>query len=159
MKPNRIRDEYEFNLLKSAFKLNIPILGICRGIQLLNVHFGGTLYNDINLEYETTINHLAPLDCKYKKIHEIIIDKNSKLFEVYNKTKIEVNSFHHQGIKKVAKQFKVSAKATDSMVESIEYEGNNFILGLQFHPEMMFENDEEQLNVFKYFVKKVKCNN
>ncbi len=154
MKSNKTRDEFEFRLLKSAIKLNKPILGICRGIQLLNVYFGGTLYKDINSEYETDINHLGPLDCKYKKNHEIEIDKNSKLYEIYNKNKIQVNSFHHQGIKKVAKQFKVIAKATDNIVEAIEYEGNNFILGLQFHPEMMFENDEEQLSVFKYFIKK-----
>jgi len=155
MKSNKIRDEFEFRLLKSAIKLNKPILAICRGIQLLNVYFGGTLFKDINTEYKTEIEHLAPLDCKYKKIHEIEIDKNSKLYEIYNKTKIQVNSFHHQGIKKVAQQFKIIAKATDNMVEAIEYKDDNFILGLQFHPEMMFENDEEQLKVFKYFINKV----
>lgn len=155
MKLNKIRDEFEFRLLKSAIKLNKPILGICRGIQLINVYFGGTLYKDINSEYDTDIEHLAPLDCKYRKTHEIEIDKNSKLYEIYSRTKIEVNSFHHQGLKKVAKGFKVIAKATDGIVEAIEYEGNNFILGLQFHPEMMFENDEEQLKVFKYFIKKI----
>ncbi|MDM8534388.1 gamma-glutamyl-gamma-aminobutyrate hydrolase family protein [Clostridiaceae bacterium HSG29] len=156
MKSNKIRDEFEFRLLKSAIKLNKPILAICRGIQLLNVYFGGTLFKDINTEYKTEIEHLAPLDCKYRKIHEIEIDENSILFEIYNKKTIMVNSFHHQSIKDIGDSLKVIAKSEDGIIEAIINEKEGFILGLQFHPEMMFENDEEQLKIFKHFIKKTK---
>jgi putative glutamine amidotransferase len=153
MKSDLIRDEYEIKLLKSAMKLNKPVLGICRGCQLINVYFNGTLYQDIDSEYETDINHLGKLDSKDKKIHKININSNSELFKIYNEEIIEVNSFHHQAINKVGDSLKVIAKSRDGIIESIEYTGEQWILGLQYHPEMLFESDKEQLKIFSYFSK------
>ncbi|MEA1976095.1 MAG: gamma-glutamyl-gamma-aminobutyrate hydrolase family protein [Bacillota bacterium] len=156
MKSNIERDKFELKLLKSAIKLDKPILGICRGIQLINIYFNGTLYKDINSEYKTNINHLGPLDYKNKKIHKINISHDSELFKVYKRLSIDVNSFHHQAIKVVGNSLKVIGRATDGIVEAVEYTGKQWVLGLQYHPEMMFENDKEQLKVFKYFVEKIK---
>ncbi len=109
-------------LIKAFHKANKPILGICAGVQIINVCFGGSLHQDIK-------NHTSKEEIT---IHSINIEKDSFLEKIYSKNKIEVNSFHHQAINKVAENFKIVATSEDGIVEAIEYKN---IVGVQWHPE------------------------
>lgn len=117
-------DEFDFTLIKSFHKVKKPILGICAGCQAINVCFGGSLHQDIP-------NHTSKEEVK---MHQINIEKGSFLENCYKTNNIQVNSFHHQSINKVADNFRVIATSEDGIVEAIEYEN---ILGVQWHPEQM----------------------
>lgn len=121
-----LEDELDFSLIKSFHKLNKPILGICAGIQSINVCFGGSLYQDIQ-------NHSSKEELK---MHSINIEKDSFLEKCYKTNKLKVNSFHHQAINKLAQDFKVIATSEDGIIEAIEY---NNIIGVQWHPEQMMD--------------------
>ena len=131
----------EFPLVKKAVtlfsKVEKPILGICAGIQELNVIFGGTLYQNIP-------NHYLTEKTSTNTMHTVRIEKNSFLYKVYNRESITVNSYHHQAIKDLAPNFSVSAVSSDGYIEGIE-KGN--LIGVQWHPEIM--ND---LNFFEKFI-------
>ncbi len=115
-------DKLDLMLINSFHKVNKPILGICAGVQVINVCFGGSLYQDIE-------NHTSKEETT---IHPINIEKGSFLEKIYNTNQIAVNSFHHQAINKVAENFKVVATSKDGIVEAIEYKN---IVGVQWHPE------------------------
>ena len=145
------RDDFDFLIMKHAFEKNKPIFGICRGIQLINVFFGGTLIQDINSQKNTNILHsqTAPRDIA---THKIKIKKDSVIFDIFGKS-AEVNSFHHQAIGKLSKDFKITSAANDGIIESIEFKKKDrFILGVQWHPECMTEKDEKMQNIFSMFV-------
>lgn len=129
-----LEDKLDFTLIKAFNEANKPILGICAGIQSINVCFGGSLYQDIP-------NHSSKEELK---IHSIDIQKESFLEKCYKSNRIEVNSFHHQAINKVAPNFNVTATSDDGIIEAIEY---NKILGVQWHPEKM-----EDIEFFKKFI-------
>lgn len=129
-------------------QMNKPIFGICRGLQILNVAFGGTLIQDINLQKKDSLDH--SFSYIYKKplnAHKIIISKDSILSNYFEET-IEVNSYHHQAIDKLAPNFKISAKSEDGLIEAIE---NERILAVQWHPERMCSIQAFQ-NLFNGFV-------
>lgn len=138
LKDYNLEDELDFSLIKSFHKVNKPILGICAGIQSINVCFGGSLYQDIK-------NHSTKEELK---MHSINIDKDSFLEKCYKTNKLEVNSFHHQAINKVAQNFKVTATSEDGIIESIEY---NKILGVQWHPEQMMDVEFFKKYIELYF--------
>lgn len=145
------RDDFDFLLMKCAFEKNKPIFGICRGIQLINVFFGGTLIQDIAYQKNTNILHsqTAPRDVA---THKIKIKKNSIIYDIFGEYG-EVNSFHHQAIDKLAKDFKITSTANDGIIESIEYKKKDaFIFGVQWHPECMTEKDIKMQNIFSMFV-------
>lgn len=127
--------ELDSKLIHEFTKQNKPIMGICGGMQALNIHFGGELFQDIK-------NH----NLKNKE-HEIMICDNSFLSEIYDEPEIFVNSLHHQAISILAPNFKVSAKSEDGIIEAIE-SGN--IFGIQWHPELL--NDRR---IFEAFVAKM----
>lgn len=133
-----IEDELDFALIKSFHKANKPILGICAGIQSINVCFGGTLYQDIK-------NHSSKEEIR---THLIKIEKESFLYKCYGTDKIEVNSFHHQAIKKVAENFRVTAISQDGIIEAIEY---NNVLGVEWHPEKMRDIQFFKKYIEEYF--------
>ena len=133
-----LEDELDFSLIKSFHKLNKPILGICAGIQSINVCFGGSLYQDIQ-------NHSSKEELK---VHSINIEKDSFLEKCYKTNKLKVNSFHHQAINKVAQDFKVIATSEDGIIEAIEY---NKILGVQWHPEQMMDVEFFKKYIEVYF--------
>ncbi len=135
------RDEFEIKILEKAKEKNIPILGICRGAQLINVASGGTLYQDLP-------NHT------YNKNHMVNLKENSFLKDIFKEDKIEVNSYHHQAINKVAPNFDVIAKTDDDIIEAIIIKDKEkFILGVQWHPERMYETFER---LFKKFIEIVR---
>lgn len=151
------RDEFELKLIKYALKYKVPMLGICRGFQLLNVAFGGNLYQDISYRPNSFVKHCQDAEPQ-KCTHSIDIQKESSLFEIAEQKDLErVNSYHHLALKDVAKDFKVVATAKDGIVEAIEYlKDDLYILGLQFHPEMMFQTNNFAKNIFKKFLEKCK---
>ncbi|MDI6840824.1 MAG: gamma-glutamyl-gamma-aminobutyrate hydrolase family protein [bacterium] len=143
-KVDTIRDAFEIYITKIAILLGLPILGICRGCQILNVAAGGTLNQHILRHWQK-----KPVDCK---THEIEIKKGTLLFDAIGKEQVKVNSFHHQSIKTLAPEFKVSAVANNGIIEAIEHKAHKFVLGIQFHAEYLWQNDCSFKNIFSKFV-------
>lgn len=124
------RDEYEKKLYLKALEEDMPILGICRGLQLMNSVSGGNLYQDINMQVENSNGHSPVGISKSNLYHTVNIVKNSKLFNIFCEEEIKVNSFHHQAIKKLSDKFIISAQSSDGIVEGIEHKYNTFVLGV-----------------------------
>lgn len=150
------RDELEFNLYKYAVKYKKPILGICRGIQLINAAAGGNCIQDIPSEYKTP-DGMVPLQHRQTTAgnhgtQEIIVEKNSKLSEITGKETLMVNTFHHQACKDVAPGWVVTGRARDGMIECIENPSMKFGLAVQWHPEHLVRFDDQR-NIFRAFIK------
>lgn len=147
------RDKQEIALAKLAFEAGKPILGICRGIQVLNTAMGGTIYQDICSQVKGVklLKHQQQAPRWYPS-HSIQIEKDSRMFDCFGSETARVNSFHHQSVKDVANGFKVTASSSDGLVEAIEYIGEQFAVGVQWHPETMWEKDIKYLEIFKAFV-------
>lgn len=146
------RDSYDTKLLKIAIEMKKPILGICRGEHLINVAEGGSLYQDLSLMEGTYIKHNQQ-HLSNIPTHTVDIKEGTKLFEILGEKTLLVNSFHHLGVKKVAPGYIVSATAKDGVVEAIEKEGEDFVIGLQWHPEMMTKENPMMQKIFKALVK------
>lgn len=145
-------DQLDLDCIQIMVKQNKPILGICRGLQILNVAFGGTLYQDINLQVKTSTNHnYSFINQKPLNGHIIKVVENTELSKLLQNN-IEVNTYHHQSIKDLAVNFKISAYSEDGIIEAIETDN---ILAVQWHPERMTSLNEFQ-NIFNYFVEKCK---
>lgn len=147
------RDIQEIYLAKVALSQNIPILGICRGMQVLNIAAQGDIYQDIYSQILNInlIKHFQDAP-KWYATHEIIIEENTKLFEIINEKNIRVNSFHHQSVKSVCEEFTIVARSEDGIIEAIENKYNDFAIGIQWHPEVMWERDNTQLKIFNNLV-------
>lgn len=148
------RDTYEIILLEESKKRNIPILGICRGFQLINVAAGGTLYQDLSLIPGNILKH-NQVSNPTLKTHKVEIKENSFISSIFGKETM-VNSFHHQVIDKVANDFIVVAKASDGVVEAIEHKTYKFLVAVQWHPEMLAVNCEKARELFSKFVEEAK---
>lgn len=154
------RDDLELRLLKAVIKRNKPILGVCRGLQLINVALGGTLYQDINkqMKRDYQIQHFQQNNYEYP-VHEVTIGNNSILYEIMATDKIRVNSMHHQGIARLSHQLTATALSEDGLVEAAEIKEITFGLAVQWHPEFLWKNDEKTLKMFQVFVEAAKKNN
>jgi len=147
------RDQFEIELSKFAlFEMNIPILGICRGCQVLNVITNGTLHQDMKYQKPEAFNHACLSSPKHHPIHEVTVKQDSLLHSIFGDEKIGVNSFHHQSLDKVGEGFEASMLADDQTAEGIELRGERFVVGLQWHPEMMTEHNSYYLKVFNAFI-------
>lgn len=147
------RDEFELYLAKKAIEKSIPLLGICRGFQVINVANGGSLYQDISLKEGTYISHIQG-NHGTEVSHTIDIDKNSMLYSILGETAL-VNSLHHLAIKDLAPGFKTVATSKDGVIEAIEKIDGSFVMGVQWHPEALSHNNESMLNLFKYFLNSI----
>ena len=140
--PNKARDETEIALCLAARELNKPLLAICRGPQVLNVTFGGTLIQDIPSQVPGALNHNAD-DERASRVHEVAIEPGSLAAKAIGATNVSVNSLHHQSVKDVAPGFKVTATSPDGIVEAIEWAGADWwALAVQWHPEEMNDSPE-----------------
>jgi len=148
------RDTYEMILLEESKKRNIPILGICRGFQLINVAAGGTLYQDLSLIPGNILKH-NQVSNPTLKTHKVEIKENSFISSIFGKETM-VNSFHHQVINKVANDFIVVAKARDGVVEAIEHKTYKFLVAVQWHPEMLAVECEKARELFTRFIEEAK---
>jgi len=149
------KDLTEIDLFNLAFNKNMPVLGICRGAQLMNVALDGTLYQDITGQIRMSLDH-DPDFPKDENVHEITIEKDTKLHKALGETSIWVNSWHHQAIKLHGKGLLVTARASDGVVEAIEHPNKKWIIGVQWHPELIWQNDKVQANLFNAFVEACK---
>jgi len=136
------RFHFERRLLKEIMILKKPVLGICYGIQFLNVFFGGTLYQDLKKQKADTINH--------KSGHRIKIYNKSKLYYILNAMDIVVNSTHNQGIKRIGRDLLASACSRDNLIEAIELKDYPYCIGVQWHPEKLSNRYSQRL--FKSFI-------
>ena len=148
-KPNETRDEAEPVIFRNFLDTNKPILAICRGIQLINVCKGGTLFQDIK-----DVQKCKHMDffSRSRSIHTVSIDNNSILYGILQTEKINVNSMHHQAINRVGEKFQVAAESEDGFPEAIELQNHPFCIGVQWHPEHMSKKSAEQRKIFASFV-------
>lgn len=145
-------DEYNIAVIHEADRQGIPVLGICKGIQVLNVAFGGTLYQDVKEQRENSLKHMQEAP-GYNPSHLVTIERDSFLGSILP-GRAKVNSFHHQSVKKPGEGLRVVASADDGVTEAIEKHEGTFMCGVQWHPEMMAAfNNEEMLGLFKGFAK------
>ncbi|OGC76160.1 MAG: hypothetical protein A2145_03085 [candidate division Zixibacteria bacterium RBG_16_40_9] len=145
------RDYLEIEFVKKAKDKEIPVLGICRGPQVINVAFGGSLYQDLSFRKEFTLDHTNTGIPKYSNRHEVVISEKSQLFKLLGKEKIWVNTYHHQIIKDTAPDLVATAwSQEDQVIEGIEHKSSK-IMGVQWHPEMMLEEESSQ-RLFKWLI-------
>lgn len=145
------RDRFEIMLVKAAMRKKMPILGICRGIQVLNIACGGTVMQHIPSEIRKPLKHsqLAP---RSHPSHRIFIDGSSRLARISMTAVAKVNSFHHQAVRVPAPGFIVSARSSDGVIEAIENPKYKFVLGVQWHPECLTGRDRKARLLFKALV-------
>jgi putative glutamine amidotransferase len=148
-KSNPQRDVAELKILEAFLPTNKPILCICRGIQILNVFFGGTLHQDISRMQ--TVNHNRFLSRK-KGNHEVMVKTHTKLGKIFGQIMVKVNSMHHQAIDQLGPGLTPSSVSPDGFIESVEVFLHPFCIGVQWHPEHLAGNDPIQQKLFDTFV-------
>jgi len=149
-KTHPLKDEIEIDLIRSALRRKLPILGICRGSQLLNVVCGGTLYGDVKKAKKSSLKHIN-FDHYDTYRHPISILAGTPLQKWYSRKSLRVNSYHHQGIRDLASRFQPMAFAKDGLIEGYYDPKENFVVGLQFHPERMLEEPAGNWRIWKAF--------
>jgi len=153
-KPCADRDRMEELLFRRVLELDKPALGVCRGLQLFNALLGGTLYQDIPSQLRTDIqishSQKPPYD---KPVHTVAIEEGSPLYRLLKVERMAVNSYHHQGVKKLSMQLKAAAIAEDGMTEAVYMPGKKFAWAVQWHPEFIYKADDRNLELFKEFVR------
>ncbi len=142
------RDAAEQLLLKLALQQNKPVLGICRGIQFLNAALGGTLYQDLNTEYGSAVeHHMSP---PYNRAaHTVTLLPNTPLRQLLGVEVLGVNSYHHQAVKKLAPGLQAAALSQDGLTEAVFMPQQKFVWAVQWHPEFFYETDSASLKIFK----------
>lgn len=154
--PEPDRDLFELMLVEKAFQQGKPLFAICRGLQLVNIAFGGTLIVDIGLQLPGALNH-RQLDRKNEVVHDAELTDGSLLASIVAQKRLGVNSSHHQAIGELADPFAVTARSEDGVVEAMELKPGvanlPFFLAVQFHPERLYARHREHLRMFQYFVR------
>lgn len=146
-----LRDSVELNLFRAAVKDGKPFLGICRGIQIVNVGLGGTLYTHIPDQFPNAIDHTYPGNMRTVLVHEVKVEDGTQLGEIVGGPILKVNSLHHQGLKDIAPELSITGYAPDGLVEAVELSSHPFGLAVQWHPEWLTDQQPTR-NLFKAFV-------
>ena len=154
-KTDPLKDQIEIRLLRQALRRRLPILGICRGSQLLNVVCGGTLFGDVQKEKRSGLKHIN-YDHYDSYRHRVTIVAGSPLHQWYGRCELRVNSYHHQGIRDLAPRFRPMAYAPDELVEGFYDPKADFLVGLQFHPERMPEESAAGRRIWQAFASAVR---
>ena len=149
------RDRTEIALVKHAVAKKIPILAICRGIQLLNVALGGTLIPDIRTSLPASPLTHRPEDGP-DNIHDVTLVQGSILANIFRKDTLRVNSYHHQAVANLGKGLTITARASDGIIEGVELADHPFCVGVQWHPEVREGNREDMQPLFDAFVKAIR---
>ena len=144
-------DEHQLIAIRIADDIGKPMLGICRGLQILNIAFGGTLYQDVSLAPNSYIQH-SQKSRRHSPGHEVTLTEGTFLADALGESHTVTNSFHHLAIKELAEGFIISAKAKDGIIEGIERHNGTPVVAVQWHPEMMFEKHPGMLEIFKCFM-------
>lgn len=150
--PCKIRDSLECGLIDRMLRLDKPILGICRGIQILNAHLGGTLFEDLPSEHPSPIEHhmKPPYD---RRVHFVELEEGSRVREIVGNARYAVNSYHHQAVKRLSPELCATAISEDGIVEAVEMPGKRFVLAVQWHPEFLYRKDPASSRIFEEFVR------
>lgn len=149
------RDRFELALIKEAIAQKKPIFAVCRGLQLVNVALGGSLYQNISHFSDMNIAHMQVPVSREIPTHQIHTEDKSILREIYGK-KTAVNSFHFQAVKELAEKLKVTAFSEDGIIEGVESNDPSIVfLGVQWHPDFAYDHLEQEMAVFHYVVKKL----
>lgn len=146
-----LMDETEKLLIRIAMKANMPILGICRGMQALNVFNGGSLIQDIPSEHGYSIIHSISLT--EPSFHNITVEKDSPLSDAIGFGIHRINSYHHQAVKEIAPGFSVAAVSEDGIIESIYCKNMKYVLGVQWHPERDYSTTPDSKKILNNFIK------
>jgi putative glutamine amidotransferase len=144
------RDEFERTLLQEALDRDLPVLAICHGMQLLSVHLGGSLDQHL-ADDPTRVDH-DPSDPTPGPVHKVHVDEDTRLAEIFEATEIGVNSSHHQGLVGAPGPLQEVAWAEDGVLEGIVSRDHTWVVGVQWHPEVMARDDEVQMELFNAFV-------
>ncbi len=145
------RTQFESALISLALERNLPLLGVCGGAQAINVALGGSLYQDIAAQIPTAGEHQQGA-LKEKGGHKMRIHDGTRLRQIVGRGDLEVNTTHHQAVRKLGKGLIVNATAEDGVIEGIESQQHSFVLGVQWHPECLTERDNLQRRIFLSFV-------
>lgn len=146
------RDEFELALADLAFQAGLPVLAICRGMQLVNVLLGGTLHQDVGSGREPAIDHAGPHGPRWYRVHDVLLQAGSALHELFGADRIRTNSFHHQAVDRPGRGLRVVAHAPDGVIEGLALDQGEDFLGVQWHPEMMAPKFDEGLIPFRWLI-------
>jgi putative glutamine amidotransferase len=153
-----LRDTIELNLLRAVVDDGKPFLGICRGIQTVNVALGGTLYEHLGEQFRGEIDHTYPTTMRTHLVHEVKIEEGTRTADVVGEPILKVNSLHHQGLRDIAPGLRVTGYAPDGLVEAVELPEHPFGLAVQWHPEWMTDQLSTR-KLFKAFVEAAENSN
>ena len=145
------RTQFESLLIKEAIRRKIPVLGVCGGMQLLNVIQGGTLFQDILLEIKDAKNHEQIID-RRQPVHPVVVKKGTRLAHAVGEGQLMVNSTHHQSVNQLGQGLQTSAVSPDGVVEAIEGTGESYLLGIQWHPELLVDTVPIQIGIYRALV-------
>lgn len=149
---SRRRYDFELDLARMAADRRLPMLGICGGMQAMNVALGGSLVQDIPSQITSSLQHRSPWPAT-RLCHSINVASSSLLCKIVGASTIRVNSSHHQSIKRAAPSLSVSAVASDGVIEAVESSNHPFLLGVQWHPEFLYERHKIHRRLFIAFLK------
>ncbi|MGB0389334.1 MAG: gamma-glutamyl-gamma-aminobutyrate hydrolase family protein [Ardenticatenaceae bacterium] len=153
---DQARDRTELQLVKWAILDKKPVFGVCRGIQVINVASGGTLYQDIAFEVDKAIKHdYFPMQGPYSRdllTHSVFVDTESRLGDMLGVRSIKVNSMHHQAIAEIGHGLMPTAWAPDGIIEAIESQNGHYLIGVQWHPEELASSDPRMCRLFDQFI-------
>lgn len=152
------RDDMEAALLEAVFEADKPMLGISRGMELLNVHLGGKLYQDIETEHEGCQSHMQEPPYSENN-HGVIVISDTPLAAAIPETMVKVSCRHHQGIKEISKKLEPMALSTDGIIEAVYKEDSYFVWAIQWRPDLTFKDDENSKKIFEAFVQACKLQN
>jgi len=154
--PDDDRDAMELSLLREALRNDLPVLAICRGMQLLNVAQGGTLHQHLSSVSMHEQRQPCQLPGQHRAVHDIVVTQNSKLASIIGTGTHEVNSRHHQAIDHLGEGLDITAVSPDGVVEAVEVPGKRFAVAVQWHPEDRIAVSEEDRRLFESFAEAVR---
>ncbi len=147
------RDWVELTITPWALADDMPVFGICRGIQTINVAAAGSLWQDIAAQVPDASRHRYYPDYPFNRLsHSVKLERDSRLAAILGDLELEVNSLHHQTVKGVGVGFRVTARAADGLIEGIEGDGEAWVVGVQWHPEWLVDDDPRMMRLFEAFV-------
>ncbi len=145
-------DIFQLRLMRKVLESQKPVLAICRGLQILNVACGGTIYQDLSLKQGDSLNHMQNSISRQDISHKVTVKPGTMLHRITGGI-LYTNSFHHQALHKLGKGLVSSAKTSDGAIEAVEMPERSFVIGIQWHPEAMYQTSPEMRELFSCFVK------